>query len=85
MIFGEAVALVEAAMTISGTAGLVDGDHEARAVVRGAVHRAEPAMAPEVYITDHGALAKAVEAVHGAPVEAATTAAATAAMLLEEV
>lgn len=68
IIFGAAVALVEAVMTISGTAGLMDGDHEAREVARGAVHRAEPAMAPEVYITDHGAMAKTAEAVHGAPV-----------------
>lgn len=77
--FGEALAPVEAVLTISGVAGLMDGDHEDQEVARGAVHRVAEAMAAEVHM-DPGAMAEAVAVGHGV----ARLAAATAPEPLEE-
>lgn len=71
---GEALGLVEAVLTISGVAGLMDGDQEDQEVTRGAVHRAAEAMAPEVPM-DHGAMAEAATVGHGVARLAAATAA----------
>lgn len=77
--FGEALALVEAVLTISGVAGLMDGDQEDQEVARGAVHRVAEAMVAEVHMY-HGAMAEAAAVDHGV----ARLAAAMAAEPLEE-
>lgn len=82
MDFGEAVALVEAVTTLSGTICLVDGVHEEDlAVARGVVHPVVRALGALVHMVDHGAMAEEAGAGHGA----APLAEATAALLLEEV
>lgn len=66
MDFGEALALAEAALTLSGTTFLVEGvPEEAHALARGAVHRVAEAMAELVPMVDHGAPAEEAGADHG--------------------
>lgn len=62
-------ALVEGALTVSGTACLVVGiQDEARAGALGADHRAPEAMTAVALITHHGVMAAEAGAGHGAPV-----------------
>lgn len=73
---GEDLALTEAALTVSGTTGLVDGvQDDARPVALGAVHPVAEAMAAVVQYTDHGAMTEEARVDHGAALLVAVTAA----------
>lgn len=82
--FGETLGLVEATVAIFGMT-LMDGDQEARAVDRGAVHQVVEALAALVHMVDHGALTEVAAAVHGGLLEAATTPSLTEEVSVEEI
>lgn len=79
--FLEALALVEAVVTLFGTTYLVGGVRDTRAAAVGVVHRVVAALGVLAHIMGHGDRPEAAVAVHGAHPEEAAMAAMGATLL----